>query len=452
MRTGRRVFLVLPGVLLASHLGAQEGLQLGEKLLAKRDLAGAEAFFREAIRREPGSWRAHADLFLALLMQHKNEEAAAEAGCAVDLGPENPQLRVGYGQALAANRKPLEAAREFERAVVATPGRPAPLRSLAGAYASAGDPRATATFEEFLELFPQDVGGRLQFAEYLFGSGQESRGNQVMREAVSIAPFNAGLRVRYATALFHQQRFLDAVEELKEARRLGSQSYSTLYILGNSLWQAGKPREAVEVFEAAANDEPEKFPALHDLGRLLSATGEPGKAIPYLEKATQVRADAVAAWLDLGRAYEATGRLSDAERCYRKAIGLAPNLSAPRYALGRLLVRQGKRTEAEKELAIYRDLYDKAARAIFETDSRHAELALAWRELNQGNASSALTRFESLPQSPDSLLGQATALARLNRHPEAARLLERAALLAPENQQVRSLLTEERERLEQEEK
>jgi len=434
-------------MLLASPLAAQEALELGEKLLSKRDLPGAEVFFRQAIRKEPGSWRAHAGLFMSLQFQHKAEEALAEGDCAVSLAPDNVDLRVGYAQALQSAQRPLEAARHFERAVVAMPGKPLPLRGLARSYALAEDPHATAAYEEFLGLFPEDVGARLGFADYLFKTGQEYRGNHIMSEVVSIAPFNAELHVRYGEVLFGQQRFLDAVEELRQARQLASKSYPALYLLGNALWQAGKTGEAIEALEEAVSVKPDKAEAQHDLGKLLTASGEPGKAIPYLEKATQLRSDA-GAWLDLGRAYEAAGRLPEAEQSYRKAVTLAPNLS-PRYSLGRLLVREGKRAEGQTELTLYRQAYDKAARAVFESYSRHAEMELALSELNQGNASAALARYKSLPETPDSLMGQAKALSRLDRHAEAVSVLERASLLAPENRSVQTMLTAERQRLEE---
>jgi Flp pilus assembly protein TadD len=57
-----------------------------------------------------------------------------------------------------------------------------------------------------------------------------------------------------------------------------------------------------------------------------------------------------------------------------------------------------------------------------------------------------LERFAALPETPDSLLGRAAALSRLKRHAEAVRVLERARVLAPEDERIRTQLALEKSR------
>ncbi|MFY9549929.1 MAG: tetratricopeptide repeat protein, partial [Thermoanaerobaculia bacterium] len=153
--------------------------------------------------------------------------------------------------------------------------------------------------------------------------------------------------------------------------------------------------------------------------------------------------------LDYGRALESLGRFPEAEAAYRRAVQRSPNLPRGHYALGRLLLRQGRKNEGDAELSIHRSLYERGLKKVSEADARAAESALGWADLHKGKAEAALARFTSLPESPDTLLGRAEALSRLNRHAEAVRTLERARTLAPEDRRVERLLAAERLRAEE---
>ena len=90
--------------------------------------------------------------------------------------------------------------------------------------------------------------------------------------------------------------------------------------------------------------------------------GRPEPARVSLEEAVRLRPGQASAHLELGRAYEALGKVAEAEQAYREAMSLGPQLAAPHYALGSLLTRHGDREEGERELALYRTLYDRVAR------------------------------------------------------------------------------------------
>ena len=114
------------------------------------------------------------------------------------------------------------------------------------------------------------------------------------------------------------------------------------------------------------------------------------------------------------------------------------------YAIGRLLQRAGKGDQAEEALGRYRQLYEAEQQQRFYEASHRAELDYARQDLRRGDAAAALIEFERLGNTPDALIGRATALSRLNRHVEAVQVLERARLLAPKDQRVPYLLARER--------
>ncbi|MFY9550194.1 MAG: tetratricopeptide repeat protein, partial [Thermoanaerobaculia bacterium] len=194
--------------------GEDDALLRAETLLEKKDYKKAEAALREVVASEPTNARAHGDLALALLSQGKTREAVDEARLAAAFGPETPEARYIYGLALKADRRPLEASRELEKAIALKPGPTPPLRALAEVYAEAGDGRAAETYARLIEREPAVVADRAALAEFLWASGQPARGNEVLEEALGRFPGDRDLQLRYGRALVEQERFLDGAQQL----------------------------------------------------------------------------------------------------------------------------------------------------------------------------------------------------------------------------------------------
>lgn len=421
-------------------------LTRAEGLLGRKDYAGAEALLRQVIGSEPGNARAHGNLALALLPQKKVREAVAEGRLAAAFGPRSPEARYIYGMTLMADGRPLEAAREYEQAVALKPGEPGPLSALAGAYAAAEDARAVETYEKLIVLRPKDPRVRAQLAEYLWRAEKTSEGNAVMERAVAAFPSDADLVLRYGRALAQQERFVDAAAALETARRLQSIDAATFGLLAEAYRWANQVESARSALAAGIAAFPDDASLQHELGRLWLADGKPDVALPYLERAVRERPGAGDFQLDYGRAMEASGDLEGAEAAYRRAIQNSPQLPGAHFALGRLLQRKGKKEEAERELATHRALYERALQIVAQAQVNGSVTSLAWTELNAGKAAEALARFKALPESPDSLRGQALALQRLGRHAEAVGTLERARTLAPEDARLGLMLATERSR------
>ena len=424
-------------------------LERGEKLLGQKQYEKAEAQLRKAVEENPTSARAHGNLALALLAQHKNREAVDAARLAAAFGPQTPEARHIFGLALAADGRPVEAAREFERTLALKPGEAAPLAALASAYAAAEDERTVAIYEKLLVLRPADPKIRGDLAEYLWRTEKTEEGNRVMEQALHSFPTNAELLQRYGRSLLQQERPLDAAQALERARGLGSDDAPTFALLAGSYEQAGNTQAARTVLVAGVEKHPTDTSLRHDLGRLWLAEGRAEEALPELAEAARSSPNSVEIQLDLGRALEATGKLEAAEEAYRRAVRLAPNLPGGHYSLGRLLQRQGKKDEAERELTIHHSLYERGRQLVAAANSKDAATSLAWAELNAGKAAEALARFQTLPESPETLKGQALALQRLQRHRDAVRALERARALAPDDHRIELLLVTERSRAEQ---
>lgn len=88
---------------------AREGIgdsNLGLALLDKRDLDGAIAEFREALRLKPDLPQAHNRLGIALRDKGDLDLAIAEFREALGLKPDYPEAHNDLGQALLERRKP----------------------------------------------------------------------------------------------------------------------------------------------------------------------------------------------------------------------------------------------------------------------------------------------------------------------------------------------------------
>jgi len=418
-------------------------IERGERLLGQRQYEKAQLQLQKAVEENPTSARAHGNLALALLALHKNREAVDEARLAAAFGPRAPEARYIFGLALAADGRPVEAAREFEQAIALKPGEAAPLAALALAYGAAQDERTVGIYEKLLVLSPADSKIRGELAEYLWRTERLEDGNRAMEQALDSFPTNADLLQSYGRSLMQQDRPLDAARALERARSLGSDDALTFALLAVSYEQAGNAQAARTVLAAGLEKHPTDTSLHHDLGRLWLAEGRAEEALPHLEEAARSSPGSVEIQLDLGRALETTGRLDEAESAYRRAVRLAPNLPRSHYALGRLLQREGKAAEAQRELALHHALYERGREAVSRFDAKSAEMAYAWAEWHKGNAASALARFQALPETPESLRGQALALSRLQRHAEAVDALERAHALAPDDHRIElSLVTE----------
>jgi Flp pilus assembly protein TadD len=131
-----------------------------ERLMAKKDYRAAETLLRAAIAENGTDARAHGDLALLLMSQGRKREAVDAARLSAAFAPDTPEARYIYGLTLAADGRPVDAARELARAVALKPGQAPALRALAQAYADTEDERTGETFRQYIAMRPGDAAAR----------------------------------------------------------------------------------------------------------------------------------------------------------------------------------------------------------------------------------------------------------------------------------------------------
>jgi tetratricopeptide (TPR) repeat protein len=378
---------------------------------------------------------------------------------------QEPPALVARADALLAQGRAQEAEELYRSAVESAPGLIGAQRGLGRALAAQGRNEQAAA----------QLGA---LGEGLLSAGRYRTAAEILAEAVALAPQIGPLRVALGRALMLDQRFGEAASQL--ARALadgvpGALGDTARIYLGLALWESGRVAEAEATLRSVAGAEapeaelrepvspvsasPLSTPpasggqalARRQLGRLLLWKGQYDEAAQLLAPAAseaspggQAAADVL---LDWARALAGAGRHEQALAAYDRAIALAPDRYPPRYSRARLLARLGRGEEAREEMERYRRLYELSQQALRDEGQVRARLDRGWELMAAGEAARAVEVFESFPDHPDALAGAAVARSALGQHAAAVAALERAITLAPDRQDLRLMLFDEREAL-----
>lgn len=337
-------------------------------------------------------------------------------------------------EALAGGRW-VEAEKLFREVVARQPGLVDGYRGLARSLA--GQERR----EEAAEVLGNLGAGLLE-------AGRHGDAADVLGEAAELDPSSARYQALLGKAHLFAQEHLAAVAPLERALELGDRSQPTRLYLAAAFWETGRAGEAEAIYRRLAEESPGAFLAVHQLGRLLLWQGRAAEAVPWLERAAGQRPAAADVAHDLARALDEAGEADEALAAYRRAIELSPGNFKAHYGLALLLSRRGESDAAREEMATYQRLYAAEQERTRREGLERARLDRGWQLVEEEDYEEAARHFASLDESAESLAGLATATSRLGDHGRAAELLERAVSLAPERQDLRLMLAEERLALE----
>ncbi len=291
------------------------------------------------------------------------------------------------------------------------------------------------------------VDALVQGTEQALAAGDTSRAVELSGQALATDPGSARLQALAGRSLALAERFGEAAEHLGRAVELGAGDVRTLLYYGSALWESGQVAAAEEPLERAAEaarGTPAEFLVEHQLGRLRLFAGKPKEAIAPLQRAVELAPRAADAQLDLARALGAAGETEAAIDAFRRAVELAPDSHHARWGLAQALARAGRKDEASRELEVYRRLYSAFQEHTTRTLRQQAELDRGWHLLGSGDPQGAEKVFAALDPGVESLLGLARARAVQGHHDGAVEALERAVALAPDRQDLRRILAQER--------
>ncbi len=372
---------------------------------------------RVAIKRSPDSIAGYNNIFVGLLQDKKETEAAAildQASRQVKVDPEFlitlSELYVNLGiQAPAlrdkANASALEA---LKRADQLNPVNPMVRLRLADGLSARGDnARAARIYLELLKTLPdvpvlrERVHARL--AEiYLRGSDHKNAMEQ-LRAILKEDPTNPQACYYLGSLAFEEKDVATAVEFFQKTILLSPDFEQAYYELALAQLGLNQASAALATLDAARRKFPRGFVMEMLTGMALSRQKAYGQALTHYTAAEIIAKASEPARLNrefyfqLGAAYERTGDYAQAEKYFEKCLELAPDFPDAMNYLGYMWAEHGMKLERARELI------EKAVKA--EPDNAAYLDSLGWVlfKLNQ----------------PEQALAKILKAIELNREPDA---------------------------------
>lgn len=290
-------------------------------------------------------------------------------------------------------------------------------------------------FKKALELDPDSIQLRIEFAHTLVRSGEVSEAVSMVEKAIEKDPDSVAahyfLGQLYSNYHGGQTKLSEkAIVELNRVIELDPDHAEALFQLGDLYLRRHEHRKAAPVLARLVELRPGLVEAYFQHARALMGLGDPAGAIQALEKARNVQKDHYEVIRFLGGLYEQTGRPDRAVELYLSA----PQLLADAKLLvstGRLLGQQGRNDQSvellrkgtarhpqDQELAValgralmrarkYDDATEVFGRVVEDNPKDlQATLELSRLEAVRGERESAIVRLRRLLAEADNLTSQ----------------------------------------------
>lgn len=267
-------------------------------------------------------------------------------------------------------------------------------------------------------------------------SGDFESGEQLMDQALAGNPDNHDLRLRYAAYLSQTGQHERAIEQAGYLLKHSPQIEQARSIIIQSQVQSGYLNAAKETADRWIEQFPESNAALIMRGNLAAEEKDYQAARDFFSKANAVAPESPAAFLALGKLAAGQDQLEQAREHFREAVRLAPD---NRLALQGLAAIQ-PREETDKFM---RQILDSQPEAI---GPRLLLLESALRDGNEEEADKLTAvlvdrKEQNIPSPASALVANiynniALALRSAGQTERAAKVLERARVLFPSNEEI----------------
>jgi len=234
------------------------------------------------------------------------------------------------------------------------------LLSLARLRAAQKQFRAAETlFARYMAMAPQDANGPLQFARFLFSTGEYPRADEMSAKAVSLDGSNADALALQGQLLVMKGEAAKGQLLLEQACKVDPSNAEAHFQLGSLMDRQKQNAKAVEQFQKVVALQPKNPRAYDYLALNLEPLGDIEKAGQAYEKAVQVNdGPQFDSFLDYnyGRFLMKRNRLAESKKHLDRAVELTPSVRAVRYERGKLNFRLGNyadaRIDAESALSL----------------------------------------------------------------------------------------------------
>jgi tetratricopeptide (TPR) repeat protein len=410
----------------------------------------AEALYRRVLQFNPKSIAASRGLAASLVAQNKPDEAIRQYEAAIQLLPQDSDLKIeaaqldlaqgNFAEALSilntikpnrlpSSAIPLKAASllalgrrsDAEQLLPLIKGSPGAALALAQVFVEGKDSDAALRALAFVNPVPKAAASRV---DYLKGRALREQGDlpaatSSFRQALMTDPKSVDALVAISEIFAVQNKHAESVETLEKARALSPDSPAVLRHIIVEAMEAGQNDEALE----AAQHLQSKSSELSDRYLVATVMIQQKQYLPatyLLEDYVAQRPEDARAFLGLGMAYLNLLRYADAQKALEHSLQLQPNLAEAEYQLGLVFAQLGNRQEAAQAWEKAVELQPHHALALFSLGTMYLEAG----ELEK--AQSAFAR--SLAEDPKNMKTEydlALVLNKLGKSDEAKQHFER---------------------------
>jgi tetratricopeptide (TPR) repeat protein len=360
-------------------------IEVGKRLLEKKDPARAILQFRNAAKANPKSPEANYQLALAYLAAGDLRNGVGSLRKAIDLNPKHTaaqlrlaQLMVGVNDqavlkdaqqrlqallqdkannpdalhALALTELKLgdasEGMRHLDMALAAAPQELMIAVTLAQAKLGQKDAKgAEAVLLKACENSPKSVEAVIVLGQFYFSQNRTTEAVQQFQRALAM-DHNQGGALWYLAILQNQiGKKQDAEQSLK--RLSGMPSFTHLY--GLFLFQEGRKDEAVREFERLAKENPDDRLARTRLVAMYRTVNRVPDAEKVLDQALKKNSKDLDALLQRGEMFLEAGKYERAEVDLNRVLQLEPNSAEVHYVLAKMYRARGAGPGSRDQLA-----------------------------------------------------------------------------------------------------
>jgi tetratricopeptide (TPR) repeat protein len=357
--------------------------------------AEAEALLRRVLQINSNSVAAHRGLGETLIAENRDDDAIEEFKAAMELAPEDSEIRVEVAQLYAARGEyqqalsALEAIPKSRFPAAALPVKAASLLALGRSADTAvlvEEAKSSASAElDLAEVFvdaklPDRALRCLELAAaslkrtparlyYLRGralqaKGQPEAATSSLRQALASDPKSADTLVAMSELQAGENQHADAVVTLQKALALNPNDVVVLRHLVVEAVKVRNGKVALSAASALAGRSVDKPDDLYLAGAAMLENNSSGASSAF-EKYVALRDDNARAWLALGMAYVQQRRYADARGPLERSIKLDPSLAEAEYQLGVVAKNQGTSEEAAEHFQRAIALQPRNAKALW---------------------------------------------------------------------------------------
>jgi tetratricopeptide (TPR) repeat protein len=327
-------------------------MELGKKLLAKKDYARAGLEFRNAIQAAPADAEPYYQLGLTYLGADNRNLAMGCFRKATELNPKHAAAQLKLADLLTTvNDRAMVADAEKRARAVSTefPNDVDALNTLAMTELRLGKPEdAAGHLEQALERLPGGLESSALLMRARLSQGDVKGAEEALQQCFRKSPQSAEVALVMGRFYLVTHRPQQAEEQLRRAIRIDPKYGAALLDLGMTLFHAGRKDEAGPVFKQVAALPAKSYKPVYAI--FLLETGQRDAAIAELERLAKQDPGDRTARTRLVKMYLTVGRRADAERLLAGVIAKNPKDADALLQRSELSMDAGKYQDAQNDL------------------------------------------------------------------------------------------------------